>query len=308
MDVEKVTDTSNVVGESPVWDPDTKKVVWTDIETGQLFAYDPELGATEQIYQGLNVGAIARNKRGGYVLFSWDGVFLWNPNGTPLRYTPNVVSGHMLRFNEAIGEPNGGAFAGTYIDEQTSGVLVRIDTGGRVSIVAEGIGCANGMGFSPDLHTFYQTDSETRTIYAYDYDARSGRIANKRSLVVLDSSDGVPDGMTVDRDGFLWSALWFAGCIIRVDPDGVEERRIQIPATQPSCVAFGGNALDELYVTTASSLQHQGSKLDPRNYDWAKYESSYRGGALCRLRPGVRGREEYCVDFDPGDATMTNAT
>jgi D-xylono/L-arabinono-1,4-lactonase len=303
MDVEKVSDTGNVVGESPLWDPDTKKVVWTDIETGQLFAYDPSSRAAEQIYRGLNVGAIVRNRRGGYVLFSWDGVFLWNQNGTPLRYTPNVVNGELLRFNEAIAEPNGGAFAGTYIDEQTPGVLVRIDTSGGVSIVDDGIGCANGMGFSPDLHTFYQTDSETRTIYAYDYDAPSGRISNKRSLVVLDSSDGVPDGMTVDRDGFLWSALWFAGCIIRVDPDGVEERRIPIPASQPSCVAFGGDALDELYVTTASSLQLQGSTLDPRGYDWARYKRSYRGGALYRMRPGVFGREEYCADFALGQST-----
>jgi D-xylono/L-arabinono-1,4-lactonase len=302
LTVEQVATTGDVVGESPLWDPEAGLLVWTDIESGRLSAYDPRSGTVEHIHWGLNVGAIVKNRRGGYVLFSWDGVFLWRRGETPCRFTPSTLDGHPMRFNEAIGEPNGGAFAGTYVDEQTPGVLVRIDSRGSATIVAEGIGCANGMGFSPDLGTFYQTDSTRRTISAFDYDARTGRITNRRTLLVLDSADGVPDGLAVDRNGFIWSALWYAGSIIRIDPDGVEERRIRVPALQCASVAFGGRELEDLYITSASFLQPGTSALDPIGYDWETYANAYRGGALFRMRPGILGREKYSADFSECEA------
>ena len=106
------------------------------------------------------------------------------------------------------------------------------------------------MGYSPDESIMYYTDSSVRTIYAYDYDRATGSVSNRRDFVKLPDTAGVPDGMTVDSEGYVWTAVWFDGCIVRFDPDGVEERRIALPAIQTSSVMFGGPDLTDIYVTT----------------------------------------------------------
>ena len=111
---------------------------------------------------------------------------------------------------------------------------------GALRIVEEGVGCSNGMGFSPDLETMYFTDAMAREIYAYDFNAETAALSNRRLFVKVSAEDGVPDGMTVDAEGFVWSANWFGSCIIRFDPEGREERRIATPAQQTSRVMFGG--------------------------------------------------------------------
>ena len=99
--------------------------------------------------------------------------------------------------------------------------------------------------------------------------------------------------MTVDADGYVWSTNWFGSCIIRFDPEGKEERRIQTPALQTSSVMFGGDDLDELYFTSAIFLCEPGTELDPVGYDWDEYRRSYRGGGLFRIRGiGVQGKKE----------------
>src|SRR5262249_44534548 len=139
----------------------------------------------------------------------------------------------------------------------------------------------------PDARTFYLIDSVPGRIYAYDYDAATGAIRNRRVLVQLDRSEGLPDGMTVDAEGFLWIARWFGGGLSRFDPDGVLERRVALPVAQPSSVMFGGADLTELYVTSAAL--HWESPLAPEGHNY----TSPRGGGLYRLRPGVSGRPEY---------------
>ena len=202
----------------------------------------------------------------------------------------------MLQFNDVGADPEGRVFAGTAFPDKP-GKLYRFDPDGTVEMVAEGLGCSNGLGFSPDLKTMYHTDSGPRTIYAYDYERESGRVGNRRTFVKLADTEGVPDGMTVDAEGFVWSANWFGACIIRFDPDGVEERRIQTPAKQTSSVMFGGKDLDELYFTSAAVQEEPGGALDPVGYDWDDYKNSYRGGGLFRIKLDIQGRKEFKADF-----------
>ena len=294
--IEKLAEENAQVGEGPMWDVDQQKLIWTDIETGRLFSYDPATSTNTQIHQGHNIGGLVLNRQGGYLTFIWSGVALWKSDDEWVRIHPETYAGEQLQFNDVNAAPGGRVFAGTYFEDKP-GKLYRFDPDGTVEVVAEGIGCSNGMGFSPDLGTMYYTDSAARIIYAYDYDQASGRIGNQRKLIQISSADGVPDGMTVDAEGFIWSANWFGGCIIRFDPDGVEERRIQTPALQTSSVMFGGRNLDELYFTTAAVKVEQGSPLDPRGYDWAAYNNGYRGGGLFRVKLDIQGREEFKADF-----------
>jgi D-xylonolactonase len=295
--IEKLAEEEALVGEGPVWDPDEGKLIWTDIATGRLFAYDPEKRTNEKIHQGFNVGGLMQNSQGGYLCFIWDGVVLWKSDEEWVRVHAEEHQGELLRFNDVIAAPNGSAFAGTFYEDRP-GKLYRFDPDGTVEIVEEGIGCSNGMGFSPDLRTLYYTDAARREIYAYDFDADTAAVSNKRLFARVADTDGVPDGMTVDAEGFVWSANWFGACIIRFDPEGREERRIETPAKQTSSAMFGGKELDELYFTTAAYKCEPGSPMDPLGYDWEEYSKSYRGGGLFCVRGlGVQGREEFKADF-----------
>ena len=116
---------------------------------------------------------------------------------------------------------------------------------------------ANSSAFSPDGATLYWCDTRSRRIHACDYDGQTGQVANIRVFADLRDQDadgahkGSPDGSTVDADGCLWNAEWGGNRLTRYAPDGRVLTRMSVPASQPTCSAFGGEALDTLYLTTA---------------------------------------------------------
>ncbi len=151
----------------------------------------------------------------------------------------------------------------------------------------EGLHLSNGMGFSPALDNFYLIDTILRKVYVYDYHASTGDITNRRTLVTLSRDEGLPDGMTVDREGFLWIARWFGGGLSRFDPAGKLERVIKLPIAQPSSVMFGGKDLNEIFVTSASVKWDSG--FAPSNHDF----SSPRGGGVYRIIQDIQGNLEF---------------
>jgi D-xylonolactonase len=126
----------------------------------------------------------------------------------------------------------------------------------------------------------YYTDSEARCIYLFDYDEETGALTNQRVWLQTPEGAGVPDGMTVDSEGYVWSARWNGSALYRYTPDGFEERKIEFPARKVSSVAFGGDDMSDLYITTALM-------------DGAKAEEGAGAGALFRSRLGVRGLPEF---------------
>lgn len=285
-----VADEQAVVGEGALWDPIERCVYWVDIRTGRAFRFDPVTGENHTIHRGVNVGGLRRNRQGGLVLGTWEGVLLWRSDDDNHWWCCDPE----LQFNDVAAGPDGSFYAGSYFGDRP-GRLYRFRPDGRVDVVAEGVGISNGMGFSPDLRTFYHTDSTPRTIYRYDYDPVRHELSNRRVFATLPDVEGVPDGMTVDADGFVWSAVWGSGAVLRFDPDGHEERRIRFPATQTSSVTFGGRDLTDLYVTTASfGADGPPSGLEPRDYDF----SAHRGGELYVVKDvGVRGKAEFEADL-----------
>ncbi len=111
---------------------------------------------------------------------------------------------------------------------------------------------ANGLAWSPDGSVFYLTDSAQHRIFAYDYLAETGTIVNRRTLIDLSAEVVEPDGLTIDIDGNLWSALWDGWCVACFAASGQELSRIQLPIPRPTCVTFGGPDLTNLYITSAS--------------------------------------------------------
>jgi D-xylonolactonase len=163
--------------------------------------------------------------------------------------------------------------------EDRLGRLYRVDTDGSVTRVASEFNIPNGMGFTPDLDQLYVTDSNAHEIRAYDYDRETGSVSDPEVVVDVSGEAGIPDGMTVDAEGYIWSARWNGGCLVRYAPDGTEVERVDFPARKVSSVAFGDADLTTAYVTTA-------------NRDGRETEGD-GAGALFALRPEADGREEF---------------
>ncbi|MBA7660307.1 6-deoxy-6-sulfogluconolactonase [subsurface metagenome] len=279
MKPELVVDYKLAIGENPLWHPYEKKLYWIDIQTACIFRYDPVTRDHEQVYKGDVVGGFTIQVNGALLLFMSKGAIKVWKAGELSTIIDEIPDERETRFNDVIADPEGRVFCGTMPTNNRPGRLYRLELDGALKKILDGIGCSNGMGFTPDRKHMYYTDSSKREIYLFDYDQSSGNIEDKRVFVTIQENEGVPDGMTVDRDGYVWSARWDGGCIVRYAPDGKENLRIEFPAKKVSSVTFGGDDYMDIYVTTAG-----GDKRD---------KEGYGAGALFRLNLGIQGVPEF---------------
>lgn len=276
---EIVADYRCQVGEGPMWHPMEKRVYWVDIPAGRMFRYDPATGKHEECYQGRQVGGFTVQADGSLLLFMDRGsVAIWR-NGRLTYVIDEVPEERETRFNDVIADPAGRVFCGTMPTRERPGRLYRLDTDGSITRILDGIGISNGMGFTLDRKRMYYTDSRARTIYLFDYDEKTGRLSNQRVFAQTPEGQGIPDGMTVDAEGYVWSARWDGSALYRFTPDGVEERRVQFPAKKVSSVIFGGEDLTDMYVTTAGGQN--------------KAQEGHGAGALFWLNLGIKGLPEF---------------
>jgi sugar lactone lactonase YvrE len=240
-------------GENPFWDHEKRCVYWTDIPNGRLFRYDIDTGNHAAIYNGQPVGGFTMQADGALLLFRVDDIAVLREDGTAepvIRYT----DAGMTRFNDVIADPDG-----------------------RVRQLFSGTGCANGMGFAPDLRTFYWTCSTRRRIYRFHYDRETGDLSGEDLWYQATPEEGIPDGLAVDVSGNVWSARWDGGAVIKHDPDGQVLEKLEFPVAKVSSLCFGGRDLDSLFVTTAGG----------------KPESATEDGALYLVEVPVLGMPEF---------------
>jgi len=276
---ELIADYACVTGEGPLWHPGEGRVYWLDIPKGRIFRYDPATGRHEMCHEGEPVGGITLQADGALLLFGDRGaVRIWR-DGELTTILDEIADERESRFNDVIADPRGRVFCGTMSSPHRQGRLYRLDPDGSLTLLLEEIGCSNGMGFTPDRRQMYYTDTTRYEIYLFDYDASTGGLTNRRLFASVPKAEGLPDGMTVDAEGCVWSARWDGGCIVRYTTDGREERRIEFPARKVSSAIFGGQNYEDLYVTTAGGNE--------------KETDGPLAGALFRLRPGVRGVPEF---------------
>jgi D-xylonolactonase len=292
---EVVADDGNLCGEGPIWDSSEKRLLWVDNEACLVFELGPATGGGRVISRGLMVAGIALNRDGRLVFCGATGLHLWG-GPADCRTLGGEFAGGPPCFNDLVAGPRGEVYAGTIHwgpeGMERPGRLYRCAADGSWSVEDEGFELANGLGFSPDDRPLYCTDSTARRIYAYDVDAASGRLSGRRVFVSVPLEEGIPDGLTVDRQGFVWSAQWYGGQVVRYDPDGRVERRIGLPMRQVSSVAFGGDDLTDLYVTTAANSWK--SPHAPPGYE---FDAGNMGGPLYRLRTEIQGRPEHLAAF-----------
>lgn len=292
MHSEIIADYGDICGECPIWSPRDQALYWSDIAGCKLYKYSWLNRRPEILCRGQEVSGLALHASGEFVVVNSQGIWLWDVGARP-RLIADTIDGRKCAMNDCIADPEGRLFSGACFfdsnrDDYDLGYLACVDIDGSARIVDEGIHHANGLGFSPDCSTLYFTDSAARVIYAYDYRRKDGEIGNRRVLVKIPGDQGIPDGLTVDAEGFVWSAQWFGGCIVRYDPDGMEQQRIAIPALQSSSLTFGGADLSDIFVTSASLSDSV--SLAPAGYSTARVNI---GGQLFHLTLEIRGKLDF---------------
>lgn len=287
----------NHLGEGPVWDVEESRLYWVDgtgrrVGKPSIWRLDPRTGQVDNWDIGRDVGAMALRQDGGAVLALDDGFYLFDFDTGALELITLVDADQpRTRLNDGKVDRRGRFFAGGMDDKEELAVcgLWRLDPDLTATKVDSGIICSNGPCWSPDDRQFYFADTFQEEIWVYDYDIDTGMPSNRRLFASTADDPGVADGSTVDAEGCLWNAQLIAGELVRYAPDGMVERRIGMPVKNITSVIFGGDKLDEIYVTSMARVTH------PAVHDHFQAEAKpqFLAGSLFRVTGlGITGVPE----------------
>src|SRR5580693_59044 len=232
----------NTLGEGVLWDAQTERLWWTDIQERRLFCYAPATRALEQFALPERLGSFGLVADSDAIVAAFESGFaLYQPRTDQREWLARPKhDAANIRFNDGRVDRQGRFWAGSMVEGggAPQGKLYCLRSDGSAAVHATGISISNSLCFSPDGSHLYFADTPLRTIFRYDLDAVTGVISNRR--VFAQTPQGAyPDGANVDREGFVWSAHWGAGRVVRYAPDGTIDDTIDVPASQPTCVAFG---------------------------------------------------------------------
>jgi sugar lactone lactonase YvrE len=284
MRVDVAHDARATLGEGPVWDERSGRLHWVDISAGIVHRFAVIDGSDLPLEIGQPVGALGLGDRGGLILAIRDGFGLVEADSSRIGRVIEIETDlRANRMNDGGCDPAGRFWAGTMAADHTpeAGSLYRVDGSGgsfEVARILEGLTIANGIDWSPDGRSLYYVDSSTQRIDIFDFDAGRGTIDDRRPFAAIPSSDGLPDGLTVDAEGGVWVALFGTGRVRRYDPTGRPSMELTLPVSLVTSMAFGGSDLADLYITTA---RH---RLTPR-----ERRRQTHAGSVFVCRPGPIG-------------------
>jgi sugar lactone lactonase YvrE len=273
-----------VIAECPVWDAALHLLWWVDIPRGEVHQFDPRTGEDVAIELGEDVGAVVPRASGGVIVALRSGFSSIDAAGVVERVATIDLGDRRLRFNDARCDPRGRIWVGTVRDDFAPGVasLYCLEGDGRIERRLDGVTISNGLDWSLDGHTLYYADSGLGTVDAFEYDPDRGALGDRHPFVRIDPGDGFPDGLCVDAEGFIWIAVYGSWAVRRYAPDGRLDQVIEFPARDLTSVGFGEEALDVMFVTSAS--ERLGAD------DWI---SQPQAGGIFSCRPGQRGRRQH---------------
>ncbi len=261
--------------EGPVWSPSWGGLRYVDMFAGDVLSVGND-DAVSRRHVGKIAAALRPRAQGGAVIAVERGFVLEDPDGS-LRELPEVWDDATVRMNDGGCDPHGRFYCGSMAYDQAPGrgSMYRLDPDGSARLMFEGATISNGLDWSPDGRLAYYNDTPTRRVDVFDYDPEDG-FSNRRTLVEIPEGSGSPDGLTVDAEGCVWVALYAGSAVHRYRPDGALDGVVELPVTQVTACAFGGEDLATLFITT--TRENLPSDTQPQ------------AGAVFCHRPGVRGR------------------
>lgn len=250
MKVEIFSNTKCIVGEGPVWDAENHRMLFLDIRGKCIYSVNVLNGAVDQINLPQRIGCFALCENGKIIAGLSDGIYFVSEKGeiTP-AHRPVQIKGE--RFNDGKIGPDGAFYLGTSAADG-KGAFYRLKKGVLTELFGD-VACSNGLDWTEDKKQMYYIDTPRQMIEIFDFDKDSGTVFNRRKFMDIPKTWGLPDGMTLDSDGNLWVALWDGGCVIQIDKATKKViNKVEIPCRRASCVAFGGENRDKLFITSAA--------------------------------------------------------
>ena len=275
---ECVTNALCIVGENPLWREETQTLFMTDIHGKRIRSIDWRNGHVRDWVMPQQTGALLLESGGGLMACMEDGIYRVSESGeaSPL-FAPLDLAGP--RFNDVKVGPDGRIYGGT-IHYQGHGAFYAIEPDGTMRTLLTGVGNANGLDWDARHNLFYFIDTPTMCLFRFRFDPENGTIWDRSVVRRFETREGNPDGMTMDAEGMLWIALFGGGHALRIDPDtGKTLDEVVLPASNVSCVAFAGEKLDEMVITTAAH--------------YTVLRSEPLAGAVFKVRLPVPGRPQH---------------
>ena len=271
--------------EGPRWHEERREMLWVDI-IGATFhratlGPDHGLNSVATVALDRHVGAVAPAAGGGYVLAAGQGFVFVDDDGAIHDLAQPEAGRTDVRMNDGACDTAGRFWAGTmaYDEAPGAGTLYRLELDGSCTSVLTGLTISNGIGWSPDGSTMYLADSGPAEVHAFAVDRATGDLGPRRTFVRMAAGEGVPDGLTVDRQGGVWVALHGGGVVRRYGADGRLLTTVELPVALPTACAFGGADGATLFVTTSRE-----------GLDWEALVEQPEAGLVFRIDGlGVRG-------------------
>ena len=265
----------DTLGESHLWDYRRNALFWVDIENGLIHSYKPESKNIETYQFGEKVGCIAMHESGGFILATELGLNYWSPySGCKKEFLPIKHSHKESMFNDGKVDPLGRFWIGSK-GPKGSSKLWMVQENKLIEKISD-LTISNGLDWSVDKGVFYHTDSGDNAIYRYDIDLQTTTLSNRQTF--FRPKKGTPDGLTIDSDGNIWTAIWDGWQVLQLNPAGEVLSEISMPVQRPTSITFGGQDLRQLFISSASEGLTESERL----------EQPYAGD-LFVIEPGVTG-------------------
>lgn len=279
---------ANTLGEGVLWDREGGALWWTDIQEKRLYRYQLENRELKQFELPERLGSFALVAGSEDLVCAFESGFaFYHPALQRLQWLhrpPHAASN--VRFNDGRVDRDGRFWSGSMVEGrgEPCGQLYSLSKG-RLEPHLSGIAISNSLCFSPEGDYLYFADTPRRTIWRFNLDRVTGELAN-RQVFATTPEGSYPDGSNVDAQGHLWNAHWGAGRVVRYAPDGSISGSVELPVSQPTCVAFGGDDLDILFVTSArENLQADVLARQPQAGHVFAYQLKVKGLADSRYVP-----------------------
>ncbi|NOT76223.1 MAG: SMP-30/gluconolactonase/LRE family protein [Cyclobacteriaceae bacterium] len=252
---EVVLDYKCLLGEGPVWDSQRNVICWIDILNGNIHQYSPESKKHETFPMGQMIGSFSICTNGNFLAALKNGfAFVDRQSGSIENIIDPESDKPGNRFNDGKCDPQGRFWAGTLAlsEEKGAGSLYTLDRDLTVTKKLSDVTISNGLAWTGDQQTLYYIDTPTSSIFSFSFEKDTGKISDRKVIIKIPTSDGYPDGMSIDAEGMLWIAHWDGWQLSRWNPStGEKLLKINMPVARVTSCTFGGDNFEDLYITTA---------------------------------------------------------
>ncbi len=262
VEIQRIDSGRDMVGEGALWDSKRKCLYWVDAMRNLIRRYVPATGKITDWKMPEHVGSLALHDEDNKLIAALrDGFYevsLITGEASAIARPNDIPEG--ARLNDGKTDRQGRFLSGVILSnpwlreegKKCEGKLYRLNPDRNFEVLEDDIRLSNGTCFSPSGDRLYFTDSPDLEIRVYDYDGATGKLSNRRRFADVKPLGSLADGATVDADGCLWVTLPQVSSIAQFSPDGTLLRTVKTPCKMPVCVSFGGDNLDQLYVTSLS--------------------------------------------------------